>query len=1184
MSPLYCSRDDLVPVQSQVRLGRTGRRIGGRGLAALLLGCWPWALLASVLDLPWPRQLGVIDGLPTTGIHAMAEDATGYLWMASSEGLLRFDGRRSRVWGDEHGLHDTTLHALHVDPAGRVWVGTASQGLLMLGVDRRRFERAGAQVPWAVRSGTIHAIAGGGGSPLWVIGSDHRLYMLPVLDAHWQVVDAGAASVTALAIDHAGRLWVGTSQGVRRFADGRLQRAGTARGADGPIQALWPDPQGGIHASNGVRTWGEAMGRRSGSVSASGRPLLRSADGALWTQRGTGLYLTRGTHRQRVPLRPLQGPSTRAVEMYAAVQDRHGDIWFLSRAHGVWRLPARWRDFTALPMAGDGLPGIRTHDVLALAAAADGRLWVAGSQGRLQRLDLRTGASSAHLDLPHAGPSAQPVGMAEDRQQRLWIASAGQLTRYDPARGEVRRWSLGGSSNDAGAHLQTCPDGTVWVAGSGQIQHWSAQGRRQLAQAPDTLGLSASMSGRQLLCSRDGVLWATDRDGLKTWDTSRGRFVAAERTGNAVAAMAEADDGSLWLSRQDALEQHRWDGRVLHRLRRFDAAHGYPLLRAEALVVDGQGIVWAGAARGMVRLDPERGRVRVLGSADGLPVQEVLAHRLVRLGTGVLAAAVREGGLLLIEPAAVVEQGPTPVLVVNAVRVERNGTPLTVRTDAATVPLASSDRNIQVAVNLLGPGDADRIQHRFRLQGHDPDWVETGPVALRTFARLPAGEHRLAVQARHGDGAWSAPAERLLQVAPGWWETAAGQGVALLTAALAVVLLGRLVTYALRQRAALREARMQRCLAEQASARRTRFLGRLGRRIRIPMTIIAGWSELLLQGPLPQPQRARADSLRRAGLHLVQLVDDALDLASIEAGRLQLDHVAFSPVVLLHELHALMAPVADAKHVQLHWSSRLDPQRWLLGDPRRLRQILLNLVGNAVKFTAQGRVEVSIQAGPQGQGLHLVVADTGPGMTAAQVQRLFQRFEQADGAATMARHGGSGLGLAISRELAQAMGGDITVDSRPGLGTRFEVQLPLATTSQPTTAPATRAGTDGAILVGTTVLLLLPDPDIADVVAALLRAQGCRVVVGCDDPRALPGGPAVSWQLIATDPDLRMGDVLAGTWLAQRWPGVPRLALTPRADADAERDAMAAGFTAFVRLPLGDAALRAALLQCRAVR
>lgn len=1165
-------------------MSRAGRWGGSAWLAGLLLACWPWTVLATVLDLPWPRQLGVIDGLPTTGIHAMAEDATGYLWMAGTDGLMRFDGRRSRVWGHDDGLPDTTLRLLHIDAADRLWLGTSSRGLLLMGPERRRFERAGARAPWAVRCGAIHGIAGGGDRPLWVIGADHRLYMLPALDAPWQAVDAAADAVTALAVDHAGRLWVGTSHGLRRFADGRLQRAGGGPGADGAIHALWPDPQGGVHVSGAAHAWVEGDGKRFDAVSATGRSLLRSGDGVLWQQRDTGLYLQRGRHTQRVPLRPVQGPSGRAVDMHTALQDRQGDIWFLSRAHGVWRLSARWREFTALPRAGDGLPGLRSHYAVALAGAADGRLWVAGSQGRLQRLDLRTGTSSDHLDLPHAGLSALSVGMAEDRQQRVWIASAGHLTRYDPTRDEVRRWPLGGPAATGALHLQACPDGTVWVAGTDQIQQWSPHGQRQRAQPPERLGLSAATARRQVLCSRDGVLWATDRDGLKVWDAPRGRFVAAERKGGAVAAMAEADDGSLWLSRQDALEQHRWDGRTLHRLRRFDGAQGYPLLRAEALVVDGQGVVWAGAARGVVRVDPDRGRVRVLGSADGLPVQEILAHRLVRLGTGALAAAVREGGLLLIEPTAVVERGLPPVLVVNAVRVERDGSALTVRAGAATVPLASSDRNIQVAVNLLGPGDADRIQHRFRLHGQDPDWVDTGPVALRTFARLPVGTHRLVVQARHGEGAWSAPSERLLQVAPAWWQTGAGKAMLLVTTVLLAVLLGRLVTYAVRQRAARREARVQRCLAEQASARRTRFLGRLGRRIRIPMTSIAGWSDLLLQGPLSPQQHAQADSLRRAGLHLVQVVDDALDLASIEAGRLQLDPVAFSPRVLLHELHALMLPVATAKQVQLQWCSHLDPERWLLGDPRRLRQILLNLVGNAVKFTARGSVEVSVRAGVGGHGLHLVVADTGPGMSAAQVQRLFQRFEQADGAATMACHGGSGLGLAISRELAQAMGGDITVDSRPGLGTRFEVWLPLATASSPAPPAFTTAATDDAAVVGMTVLVVVPNPDIAEVVAALLRAQGCVVALGHADPAALAALPGAPWHVLATDPDLRIGNASAGVWLARHWPGVPRLALTARADANAERDAMAAGYTAFVRLPLGNAALRAALLQCRARR
>lgn len=1152
----------------------------GVWLAALLV-VGPCAMAATVLDLPWPHQLGLREGLPTAGMHAMAEDATGYLWVAGSDGLLRFDGRRVRVWRREDGLVDAVLHALHVDTRDRLWLGTASQGVVMMPADRSRFERPDAQAPLAVRTGTIHAIASSGDGTLWVIGADRQLYRLGTDTPRWQQVDVGADAVTALARDRDGTLWAGTSHGLHRIRDGHAQRMGVQALA---VQTLWADPQGGIHVGSAGGAWTVDADSDVLQPRAPGQPLLRSTDGALWQQQDIGLVLRRGARVQPVALRPLHGPPARSVDMRQALQDQRGDIWFLSRAHGLWRLPARWRAFTALPAAADGLPGIRSHYAVALTGSGDGRLWVAGSQGRLQRLDLRTGASSDDLTYPHAGFSAVAVGMAEDPRQRLWIASAGQMMRYDPARGEVRRWPLLLPPGSGAMHLQACADGSVWLAHAQQIQQWSADGIRLRADTPQAFGLGRGRAARQLLCDRTGMLWATDRDGIKYWDATRTRFVAADVQGATVAAIAEGDDGSLWLSRQDALEQHRWDGHRLRRLRRFDAAAGYPLLRADALAVDAHGTVWAGAARGLIRLDPDEGRVRVLGSADGLPVQEILGQRLVRLATGALAAAVREGGLLLLEPGSVHEPHPIPTLVVNAVRLQRRGTALNLRPEADATVLSSADRNIQVAVNLLGPGDPDRIEHRFRLLGNEPDWVDTGPVAQRIFARLPVGEHVLAVQARQGDGPWSATRQVALRVEPVWWQTLPGRIAAGLAGAAALLLLSRAGACLVWRRRRRHAARLHHHRTEQVSAERTRFLGRLGQRIRVPMTVVCGWSELLLQAPLDARQRAQADSLHRAGLHLVQLVDDALDLASIEAGRLQLQPAAFSPTALLQELHALLLPVAAAKGVRLVCDSGIDPQRWWWGDVRRLRQILLNLIGNAVKFTADGSVGVTARRGADGHGLVLVVTDTGPGMTAEQVQRLFQRFEQADGAATLARHGGSGLGLAISRELAQAMGGDIRVHSQPGQGSRFEVRVPLPDAPHPPTLPMPGGIPDVSSAPPLRVVLVLADAEIGAVVSALLQARGIDVACPAQGAAEVEAWPAARCDVVVADPDLRIAGERIGTLLARCWPGVPRLALTPRADAGAERDALAAGFSGFLRLPLRSDMLAAALAGCRAAR
>ena len=340
------------------------------------------------------------------------------------------------------------------------------------------------------------------------------------------------------------------------------------------------------------------------------------------------------------------------------------------------------------------------------------------------------------------------------------------------------------------------------------------------------------------------------------------------------------------------------------------------------------------------------------------------------------------------------------------------------------------------------------------------------------------------------------------------------------------------------------------------------------------MTPVLGWTELLLASPLSPNQHTQVGSLYQAGYHLLQLVDDALDLASIESDQLHLVTSPFDLALLLDELCALLAPVAQAKAISLKCCSNLVPGQHHLGDVQRLRQILLNLLGNALKFTARGQVTLTAQSDVDGQGLRVCIADTGPGMSAEQVSRLFQRFSQVDGAHTLAQYGGSGLGLAISRDLAQAMGGAIEVDSEPGHGTRMTLVLPWPAVPRASLPPSVSSRTRHHSL---RVMVLMPSTSVADVVCAMLRSGGHRVLA-VDDIDSWLGNPDPGpWDLIAADPDMLVGSERLSARLPWLWPGVARLALSPRADACAERDALAAGFDLFLRLPLTSLRLDAAL-------
>jgi CheY-like chemotaxis protein len=254
----------------------------------------------------------------------------------------------------------------------------------------------------------------------------------------------------------------------------------------------------------------------------------------------------------------------------------------------------------------------------------------------------------------------------------------------------------------------------------------------------------------------------------------------------------------------------------------------------------------------------------------------------------------------------------------------------------------------------------------------------------------------------------------------------------------------------------------------------------------------------------------------------------------------------------------------------------------LQGDPMRVRQILLNLLGNAIKFTEKGGVTLRVSPCLP-QGIRFAIGDTGPGISEEQQTRLFQRFEQAEGARTAARYGGSGLGLAICQELAVAMGGRISVESTPGQGTCFIVELPLATAAE---LPRQPRADPSAPLPSLRILLVEDDATVAEVIAGLLRARGHQVSHAAHGLAALTQTATQAFDIALLDLDLPGLDglALARQLRAQSF-DAPLIAVTARADAEAEPLAQAAGFDGFLRKPVtGDllaAAIERAMIQPR---
>lgn len=1074
----------------------TGAR---RAIAALLVAAVLPATAQAEIAPGWSMlHWGVEDGLPVGSINAMAQDDEGYLWLATMDGLVRFDGHHLQIYdsashpgldsnrlirlerdgdalwlltenrhllryadgefqhlGIEHGLPDEHIAALK-NANGRWWVGTRSGAAWW---DGERFQALDQQ-RWPDHT---NALVGHPDGSVWIASRNGRLGRWR--EGRMEIVAELGEPIWALALDPVAGLWLGHHSGASRWHDGKLESLTASPQALSDVIRIEFAPDNSMYLHTSVTLFGYAGGR----LEVLADPLHRSGPQPIvFSLPGSDEFvINRGRELRRAGERIFSGPA----RINALMADREQNIWVATAGDGLYRLRANSLTHYL------GHPELGATPAYPISADSEGRIWIGTSGAGFFILD-RDGRvlDAAAVDQPmETVYSLLPPETADDA---AWIGGLG-LYRWQAG----RFLQQGIPPKLAGARINALyrdRDGSVW-AGTNRDGLWrlaSGQWRQ--------VGLPAGLIGarvRVLLEDGSGTIWmGTNGDGLLRGNGNDFEHIGPPQglPSLLVRALHLDDHGRLWIGTEthglcrianpaaslDALQiscldrSHGLFHHGIHQVLEDRADHLWLSSNIGIFGADRAVLEEALDAVAAGRKGPLIGPTAFV-NVDGLPNREA--------NGGVQSAGTTGpdgrlwfptmSGPVAIDPTGMETQQIKPVALITGIGAgNRLRSP-----DRSVLELPVGPRDINFSFTAPSFVSPRTLQFEYRLRDHEQAW--RGPTNHREveYINLPHGEYSFEVRARVGSGAAGPIAAQLLRIPPRLIERSSFQAI------IAAMLMG-LAAFAWRRRdkrnqadrARLRnmvasrtsELNQEKAQAELARDEITRqaerlrkldsekraFFANISHELRTPLTLLLGPLDQFHDNP--QQLTDQVPLMHRNARRLNRLVEQLLDLQRIEGGQLRISPELHDLVAWTESLTELFRPLADQRRIEIRMER---PKEGLLAwfDRGQMEKVLGNLLSNAIRYCRAGD-RVCIELARDGEMARVRIEDNGPGIPARHLPNLFERFYRATEPDSPIE--GTGIGLALSRDLIQLHGGDIAVESEPGSGTTFTLHWPARAT------------------------------------------------------------------------------------------------------------------------------------------